>query len=154
MKVVLPSWVALLSVLALSCSSAPSDRGAAALEASLLAPCCYNGTLVTHESDLARSLRGEIESRVAHGETTDAIRADMVGRYGTRVLAMPSERRFGAFAGISMLIAAGLTVLAVLRVRSWLRTAPTTAAAPATAGSARRRDDYDDRIDAELDSLD
>lgn len=153
MKVVLPSWVALLSVLVLSCSSAPTDRGAAALEASLLAPCCYNGTLVTHESDLARSLRGEIESRVAHGETTDAIRADMVGRYGTKVLAMPSEKRFGAFAGISMLIAAGLTVLAVLRVRSWLRAAP-TAAAPATSGTARRRDDYDDRIDAELDSLD
>ena len=154
MKVCLSASIALLlSLLVLACASAPTDRGAASLEASLLAPCCFNGTLVTHESDLARTLRGEVEQRVAHGESTDAIRDDLVNRYGAKVLAMPSEKRFGGCLSLAALVAVGLTLLAAVRVRSWMRVPPATASAASPAKHVEN-DPYDARIDAELETLD
>lgn len=134
-----------LALALMACTSAPSDRSALSLEATLLAPCCYNGTLATHESELARSLRAEIETRVASGEPTTAIRADMVARYGEQVLAMPNEHHFDAVTAIAGLVGAALTLLLVLRGRSWF-------AAPATA-PATPKDAYDDRIDAELEDV-
>ena len=59
-------------------ASANGEAGALAIETRLLAPCCWNGTLDTHDSELARTLRSEIETRVAHGASACA--AANVGR--------------------------------------------------------------------------
>ena len=125
-----------------------TTSGAKALESRLWAPCCYGGTLDTHESELARSLRDEIETRLAHGDTTATIQADLVERYGDKVLAARSDapiRQMGLVLAIcAVILAATLAFL----VRRWTR----RSAAPAL--SSGPRDAFDDRIDAELEDVD
>jgi cytochrome c-type biogenesis protein CcmH len=131
-----------------------SARGASAkaLEATLLAPCCFNGTIDTHESEIARSLRTEIETRIHDGETSDAIQADMVERYGRAIVANP---HFNALAVASEVMIALMIVAAAalfLRVKVWTKNArenktmtlihPTASEAPT--------DEYDRRLDEEL----
>jgi len=125
-----------------------SQPGATALEATLLAPCCYGGTLDIHDSELARSLRKEIETRVERGESTTAIEADMVERYGPRIRAMPSPGRFSAtiLGCMGAIVLGGVGVL--LLSRRW-RSAERRIDV-GIPGLALHRDEYDDRLDAEL----
>lgn len=156
MKYLVLAFVLCLAV-ALFLVSGPADTGdarpsARAIEATLLAPCCFNGTLDTHDSPLAHDLRDEIEKRVAGGKSTGAVEADLVGRYGPRIRALPNPRVFTI--GIATVLAGvGLAGLALLvRVRAWRRPrqvggreAKTDAATPEPP-----RDAYDDRLDHEL----
>ena len=127
--------------------------GAKALESRLYAPCCYNGTLDTHESDLAKSLRDEIEGRLAKGETSAAIQSDFIGRYGEKVVAARSDAPiYGMSAALAIVFAVvGLSLVYV--VRNWTRR-PAAAAASSEATPSAGRDDLDDRIDADLRDLD
>jgi cytochrome c-type biogenesis protein CcmH len=84
--------LALLVALLTAQRPAHADVSARALEARLYAPCCWNGTLDVHESELARELRHEIETRLRRGETTQQIQADFVERFGGRVLANRDDR--------------------------------------------------------------
>ena len=136
-----------------SCSSAPAERGALGVEATLLAPCCFNGTLDSHESELARTLRAEIEERVAHGEPTAAIQASMVDRYGPRVLAMPNEQHFGLVLSVAALAAALAIGFTVFCVRTWFRKDRRQGSPPSVPGATAFKDAYDERIDAELNAL-
>ncbi len=157
-----PLGVALVTVLAIAAVTALTWSGSQAvaapspkaLEAALLAPCCWNGTLATHDSPLASELRGEIETRSDKGETTAAIEADLVTRYGERVRAMPAA---GAFSNV-MVIALDVLIAAMgalaLMLSRWRRNAANDQAAPARRGAAPpERDAYDERIDAELADL-
>lgn len=158
MKQLLRPWlVGLLAVgmaLAIGASvvfgSSDGRRGSVsdkALESALLAPCCYGGTLGNHDSELARQLRSEIETRFAGGESTESIETDLVGRYGARIRAMPNERAFHLVPALAAAIAfLGIAALALL-VRRWRREPPRS---PAAATPRGPRDDYDARIDAEL----
>lgn len=134
-------------------SWAETPAGAKALESRLYAPCCYGGTLDIHESDLARSLREEIESRLARGESSDVIQSDFVARYGDKVLAARSDlpiRAMGiGLALLAMLSAVGLVVV----MRRWTRRARDEAPLSSLALSGTR-DELDERIDAELAELD
>ncbi|CAN5704447.1 hypothetical protein BH11MYX4_BH11MYX4_20710 [soil metagenome] len=142
-------------LLALMCSrvlsfagSLPSAKG---FESRLYAPCCYGGTLDIHESELARDLRKEIETRIASGEPVDSIQADFVSRYGDKVLAARSDAPVQvagiALLGLSALMAAGLAVL----LRRWTRKGPATA--PEVSPGPAVRDELDARLDAELAEL-
>ena len=138
--------------------------GAAALETRLLAPCCFNGTLDTHESELAHTLRHEIEGRIASGETSEQVEADLVTRYGPKIRALPHEGALTALLGAAMLLAVAVGAVIALRMRRWRRSsdehasevAKTTGvttgagASTSTSTSVRVRDAYDARIDAEL----
>jgi cytochrome c-type biogenesis protein CcmH len=137
-----------------SCSNAPAERGAIGVEATLLAPCCFNGTLDAHDSDLARTLRAEIEERVAQGEPTAAIQASMVERYGPKVLAMPNEQRFGAVLSVAALATLLVIGLTLLRIRGWLRAGRREEPSPPAPGGVVVKDAYDERIDAELERID
>ena len=129
-------------------ASAASAPSAAALESSLLAPCCFGGTLDVHDSEVARELRREIERRVRRGEPTDAIEADLVARYGPRIRAMPHPDAYsGAIAAAALLAGLGAVGLALL-VRRWRRGG---LEAPRSATSAI--DAYDERLDADLEEL-
>lgn len=120
---------------------------AQAFESRLYAPCCYNGTLDIHESEMARDLRKEIETRIDRGESVDAIQEDFVARYGDKVLAArsdkPSQVVGVVLAALIALSAAGLVIV----FRRWKR--PTVKREPPTA-----RDDLDRQIDADLAELD
>lgn len=149
---------ALIVLIALGGTSrATTPAGAKALESRLYAPCCYNGTLDIHESELARSLREEIESRLAQGESSDVIQADFVTRYGDRVLAARSDSPLRAM-GIGIAVAAILAAAGLLAlVRRWTtRRVRGNGARPAAVSSrpGKKRDDLDDRIDADLAELD
>lgn len=139
-------------VLAPSASSAETPPGARALEARLLAPCCYGGTLDIHESELAHSLRDEIESRIARGESSDAIQSDFVARYGERVVAARSDASIRGMAlaiALALLLAGGALLVAI---RRWTRRAAAKRSRHDAADAPR--DALDDRIDRELAELD
>ncbi|MFO0624124.1 MAG: cytochrome c-type biogenesis protein CcmH [Polyangiales bacterium] len=131
----------------------PGER---AIQGRLIAPCCWNQTLDSHESPLADQLRAEIRTRLRGGETPAAIEADIVSRYGERVRAVPRDRdtrgNVPLLVGAAML--ASVVLLARLAVR-WVRRGNAPAEAPSpTPAEARARDDYDARVDDELARLD
>ena len=127
-------------------AGAASDR---ALEASLLAPCCWNGTLSSHESELARQLRGEIETLYANGEPTRAIEADLARRYGERIRAMPNQGAFLFMTGL----AGALGVVGFLFVLAIMRRGRRAALDDGRSVIPPLRDEYDERIDVELSHL-
>jgi cytochrome c-type biogenesis protein CcmH len=146
--------VAVSAVIALTAgawsSSSAAAPGPKALEASLLAPCCWGGTLATHDSPLATELRQEVEARADNGESTTSIESDLVGRYGERIRAMPKA---GAFSNALVIaLDAGILGAAALLVlfARWRRSEPNE---PNEPNEPSARDTYDDRIDDELADL-
>lgn len=136
----------------LGSGSTSTPPGAKALEASLLAPCCFGGTLDVHDSEISHQLRAEIEARVARGESTAAIESDLVSRYGPQIRAMPDRGAFSATMAMVM-VSIGIGGAAVLLLaRRWRRGAP--ALPSGDAGSPALRDADDERLDAELAELD
>lgn len=147
----LVAWLLVLALTFLHARArAETVAGATALASRLNAPCCFGGTLDIHESDLARTLRAEIASRLASGESSETIQSDFVARYGPKVVAARSDaplRGMGVGIGIAAVVAAaGLVVLA----RRWTRrdSQPAGVTTPARDGA------LDARIDAELAALD
>jgi cytochrome c-type biogenesis protein CcmH len=128
-------------------ASAGTAIGPKGLEARLLAPCCYGGTLDVHDSELAHDLRKEIEDRMGRGESADVIEADFVARFGPRVRALPTE---GALTTSFLVVFAG--ILAAAAVLFW-RVRARAARAPASAYDPSKppvRDEFDDELDEEL----
>ncbi len=137
------------ALLATSPVLAGPPPSAAALESRLYAPCCYGGTLYGHESEVARELRSEIETRLAQGETSEAIQSDFVARYGERVVAARSDRPMRA---MSLLVTALVAMAAIglgLVLRRWRRAYDARAVAAPRANDGAR-DELDERIDADL----
>jgi len=156
---VLPIVVGLVALVALASAWLGSGPPAAppsakALEATLLAPCCFGGTLDVHDSDISRELRTEIEARVARGESTLAIEADLVQRYGSQMRAMPDRAAFSIASTLAMLAIAlaGGAVLSLVRRCGW----GGRAGAEHGNGEAAvvSRDRLDEQLDAELEALD
>ena len=133
-------------------SSAPPS--AKALEAMLLAPCCFGGTLDVHDSEISRELRAEIESRVAGGESTVSVEADLVSRYGPQMRAMPNLSAFSTTVAMVMAAigAAGIAVL--VPVRRWRGGEGVVVHDGRRPSRAPERDADDARLDAELEALD
>lgn len=104
------SWFLLLLLSAAPVGSSGSEVPPAAaveLEGRLMAPCCWKQTLDVHASPSADQLRREIRTRVAAGESVDAIEADLVARHGEKLRALPR-------AGFMTPYGVGLTVIAAL----------------------------------------
>jgi cytochrome c-type biogenesis protein CcmH len=132
--------------------------GAAALEGRIIAPCCWTQTIDIHGSDIATELRHEIRRRLKAGESAQSIQADLVNRYGERILAVPPGNPLKDV-GIWLSIAFGIAgVGAGLMVFAWRRRAEAAKVRSASKkggdkGDKPRRDRLDDQIDAELDNL-
>lgn len=131
-------------------SQAETTAGAKALESRLHAPCCYQGTLDIHDSDLARSLRSEIESRLAGGESTESVQADFVARYGDKVVAARSDAPIRGMAIAVVLASLVAAASLAMVVRRWSRRERGGVA----IASSSTRDALDDRIDADLAEID
>ena len=137
-------------LLGFACSARAQQGEARALEERLIAPCCWQESLASHDAPLATELRAEIERRLDQGQSTAVIEADLVERYGERIRAVPigSERL-----GLAVLGCIALALVALLLgARRWMYRAPSP---PPERGAEEMtlRDDYDDRIDQELESL-
>lgn len=59
------------------------------LFSSYMAPCCWQGNLLQHDSPKAEHLRVEIRQLVAQGKSDDNIKAVVVTEHSRRVLALP-----------------------------------------------------------------
>lgn len=131
------------------CTDRSPTTTAHQLEERLVAPCCWKGTLRDHSSELAHQLRAEVEGRVAAGERSEDIEADMVRRYGEQVRALPagSDPRWMIVAAFSALAGLGLVVLA--RVRRTRRSS-----APTASGLVAGEAAYDQRLEDELATVD
>jgi cytochrome c-type biogenesis protein CcmH len=152
----------LVAALAIAACGAGADGdrggpGAGALEARLMAPCCWVGTLDGHQSALASALREEIGQRLARDEPAASIEDDLALRYGERIRAVPkgSDPRGGLMLGAGLGVAVALAAL-VATLRRWTARSPAVSSAgtPAAAFTPNARDAYDDRIDDDLARLD
>lgn len=142
-----------LALVALPGLAHADDTGqAGVVEGHLLAPCCYLQTLDVHQSALADTLRAEVRSRVAAGESTASIEDDFAARYGDRVRAVPRDhdRRHYVVVVFGLALALGALLLFWL-LRRW-RTPLAPAVAPAVVDHAL--DPYEARLDEELRDLD
>jgi cytochrome c-type biogenesis protein CcmH len=129
--------------------------GAARLEGRLLAPCCWDAsrqTLDIHGSPIANELRREIRARLRAGETPDAVEADLVRRYTTKILAVPPDSPLPEMGKVLLILLAGAGAFAATRVAKWRRQSKATA--PPLAPAAGPSDDWDARLDSELEDKD
>ncbi len=81
----------LLFTIPLMAVSSPSTERARIerLENSIMAPCCYQETVLRHQSEVAARMRGEIREWVAQGRTDREILDIFKQRHGARVLVEP-----------------------------------------------------------------
>lgn len=91
-------------------SSAEIDRQLHEFSDSIMSPYCPGMTLSGCPSPDARSLREEVRSRLAQGESQQSIRDTLVQRFGSELTGLPdTTRTAGAAYGIpTLMIAAGL----------------------------------------------
>lgn len=127
--------------------------GAAAIEGRIMAPCCWTQTIDIHGSEIAMQLRAEIRKRLRAGESSDAIQASLVQRYGERILAVPPGSPLKSVATLLALGLVGAGAGALVMLKRWRGRA---VAAPAGRLPKKHADDaqLDARLDAELRALD
>ena len=126
--------------------------GAERLEGRILAPCCWNQTLDIHGSEISNQLKREIRQRLRHGDTPDVIEADLVSRYGEKILAVPKA---SPLKSLAVVLSAGMGLAgagAVMMLVRWRRRARNSAGPNPTPppSSTAKRDELDDRLDQEL----
>ena len=132
-------------------SGADLEREARALEAMIIAPCCFSQQVSVHQSAAADEVRKDVRLRLAAGETREEILDAYVAQYGKRILAEPPAEGFDLALYILpplLLILSAALVVVVLRRFSRRPAVVANVAAPVAPGA------YDARLDDELRDLD
>lgn len=101
---------ALVPVLAILALAVPAwgdtlETEAKAIEAALVAPCCWSQQVSLHQSQAAEEIKREIRVALASGRTRQQIVDGYVERYGTRILIEPPARGFAAWLYVLPVIA-------------------------------------------------
>lgn len=120
----------------------------------LVAPCCWNQTLDSHQGAAPDGFRAEIRSRLYAGETPAQIEADYVVRYGERVRAASQSRAMGWAAVLAGVVVIGAGAAVARMVLRWRKQSPVLPEASGAKGEAARPDALDERLDAELRAMD
>ncbi len=120
----------------------------------LVAPCCWNQTLDSHQGAAPDGFRAEIRSRLYAGETPAQIEADFVARYGERVRAASQSRAMGWAAVLAGVVVIGAGAAVARMVLRWRKQSPVLPEASGAKGEAARPDALDERLDAELRAMD
>jgi len=128
------------------------EKQAKAIEAMLIAPCCWQQQVSLHQSAAADEIKLTVRRLLADGKTQQQILDQYVAEYGDRILAEPPARGFSAALYVApWLFLAGSIGLVVVVVRK-LRVP--AAPAPPDAAPAAANDDESERIDQDLRNLD
>jgi len=98
------------------------------LEHALLAPCCYQEVVATHNSEQAKAMRAEIAAMVAAGKTEREILDYYKQRYGARILAEPEGAQWWVMNVVPIIMLAGGAIIVVRLLRKWRRGAATAGA--------------------------
>ena len=139
--------ILLLSVLSLAWASDVQEDLIKDLEQSLIAPCCWSGTVYDHgHPEMEKEIRQMVES----GQTRQEIMDHFLARYGERILASPVASGFNLMAWITPIII-GLIGIAVFL--NYLRT-PKAVATSKSKPESDLKIPYDDQIERELKALD
>jgi cytochrome c-type biogenesis protein CcmH len=130
-----------------------SVPGASAIEGRLMAPCCWTQTIDIHDSPVSLSMRHEIRRRLRNGESAEVIQASFVDRYGKKIMAVQEGSQLkNVFIGLSVVMG-GAGVAAAMMISRWRkRSAPKDGAKPSKDDASR--DQWDEKLDAELKELD
>ncbi|MET0791277.1 MAG: cytochrome c-type biogenesis protein CcmH [Polyangiaceae bacterium] len=128
--------------------------GASAIEGRLMAPCCWVQTIDIHDSPIALSMRHEIRRRLRNGESAEAIQASMVERYGPKILAVQEGSQLkNVFIGLSVVMG-GAGVAAAMMIGRWRKQSSSEPKPKPGDGKEPPRDEWDEKLDAELKNLD
>lgn len=143
--------VALMLLASAQASAADVEREARALEAMIIAPCCYSQQVSVHQSPAADEVRKDVRLRLAAGETREQILNAYVAQYGKRILAEPPAEGFDLALYVLppvLLILSAALVVVVLRRFSRRPALQVESPMPGPSGA------YDTRLDDELRDLD
>ena len=147
-QLVLALWMAVAAT-----DPAALEREAKAIEALLIAPCCWSQQVSVHQSPVTDEIRQNIRQLLNDGKTRQQIVDVYVAEYGDRILAEPPARGFNRLFYVGpWLFLFGSVGLVVRRDSKTARTPVAATAAPEPA--ARPTEDESDRIDEELRNLD
>lgn len=126
---------------------------------SLICTCgCPRETLGTCTCGFAHERRSELRAALAAGRSLEEIQAAYVARFGPEALAVPpnkgGQRLLYLFPLGAIVLGAGLVIVTLRRWKRRSDEASRSAQGPAKDVAAGARDDYDDKLDEELKSLD
>jgi len=129
--------------------------GASRLEGRIMAPCCWNQTIDIHGSEAAYELRREIRKRLKAGESSDAIEASLVTRFGPKILAVPDSSPLGSLATLLSLAFGGAGVAGYFMLKRWSRAGKSSDAKKSDKNGApsAKPDALDERLDRELSEI-
>ena len=129
--------------------------GASALEGHILAPCCWNQTIDIHGSEIANDLRREIRRRLKAGESSDAIQASIVERYGPKILAVPPGSPLKSVASLLAIAMLGAGAAGFVMLKRWRDRGQAHSKLESKTDAKEPPDaKLDARLDAELRALD
>ncbi len=135
----------------------PLDKEARAIDAMLIAPCCFSQQVSVHQSAAAEEVRRDVRERLAAGETREKILDAYVARYGARILATPPPEGLNLVLYITpVAVLIGSVGLMAFVIRRFSAVAP---AEPEQPGGHRGREmtpsaDIEARLEDELLELD
>ena len=152
--------LSLLTAVALSVGQ-PSPAGdveaeARAIDAMLIAPCCFTQQVSVHQSPAAEEVRRDVRTRLVAGQRRQQILDAYVAQYGTRILAAPPARGFAItlyVVPVILIIASAGLVTVVGRRLTRQPSVSTTAAQDGAALTPMNAADVE-RLDDELRDLD
>lgn len=91
------------------------------LEHALLAPCCYQEVVATHNSEAAKQMRAELAEMVAAGRSDREILDFYKQRYGKRILAEPEGAQWWIMNIVPVVMLLGGAAVVIHLVRKWRR---------------------------------
>ncbi len=118
------------------------------LEQSLIAPCCWSGTVYDHGHP---QMEQEIRQMVLEGRTRQEIIDHYVAQYGERILATPRASGFNLMAWIIPVL---IALVGIFIFINYLRTPRTVVTTADVKNNKAVRIPHDDQIERELKALD
>jgi cytochrome c-type biogenesis protein CcmH len=120
-------WLVALCALALLAYGSPDgatslDDRTRAVAQQLRCPVCQGESVADSPSAISKEMRTIIRTRLAEGQSPDAVKAYIVSRYGNWILLAPPVSGIGGLAWLTppLLVLGGLVLLAVL-IFDWRR---------------------------------
>jgi cytochrome c-type biogenesis protein CcmH len=117
----------------------------------LMAPCCWSGTVDSHQSPAAEEAKAQIRAALQQGYSEQQILDSFVAAYGERILAKPKAVGFNLMAWILPAIAILLGGIAAWK---FLRHSSQPQAEAKPAKPVPSDDRYAQRLERELEEFD
>ncbi len=117
------------------------------LEKSLMAPCCWSGTVFDHGHS---QLEEEIQAMVEGGRTEEEILNHFVRIYGERILAVPVAQGFNVFAWVAPII---IAVIGIIFLTLYIKSSKSAASSMTGIEETKETIPYDEQIENELREL-